>query len=223
MPSNAYINFLNIRIDVLKLIETHNYFSQKKRGRKNLGHLTRSAVVMLCAAWERYNEDLLLEAIVYLSNNIQNINTLNKQIRKTISAKVKADKNETKPIELAGNGWKDVWQHYARSETDILHTPNSSKLKLLFNTYLGIDDYTLLWRTKNPTDIDDFVADRGEIAHNGNQAPYTTLAKLNEYNDLIMENVIEIDSKISIELQKMSGTVLLPWLNKYRENFGENK
>lgn len=217
MPSNAYINFLHIRIDVLKLIETHNYFSEKKKGRKNLGHLTRSAVVMLCAAWERYNEDLLLESITYLSNNIHTINSLNKQIRKTISAKVKADKNETKPIELAGNGWKDVWLNYAKTETNILHTPNSSKLKLLFNTYLGIDDYTLLWKTKNPKDIDDFVADRGEIAHNGNKAPYTTLVKLNDYNDMIMENVIEIDSRIAIELQNMSGAVL-PWTDKYDED-----
>jgi hypothetical protein len=215
MPSNAYINFLHIRIDVLKLIETHSFYVQKKRGRKDLGHLTRSAVVMLCAAWERYNEDLLLESISYLSKVTTDINNLNKQIKKTISAKVKNDKNEIKAIELAGDGWKSVWLSYAMEETELLNTPKSNKLKLLFNTYLGLPDYTALWKTCNPCKIDEFVSERGAIAHNGNQTPYITLTKLKRYHDLIIKNVIAIDSNMALELNKLSGLSLLPWTQNY--------
>lgn len=215
MPSNAYVNFLHIRIDVLKLVETHSFYVQNKRGRKNLGHLTRSAVVMLCAAWERYNEDLLLESISYLSKVTNDVNNLNKQIKKTLSAKVKNDKNEIKPIELAGDGWKSVWLKYAKEETELLNTPKSNKLKLLFNTYLGISDYTTLWRTCTPSDIDDFVSDRGAIAHNGNKTPYITMIKLRQYQDLIIDNVIEIDSNMALELRNLSGLSILPWTQKY--------
>lgn len=215
MPSNAYINFLHIRLDVLKLIETHNFYAQNKRGRKNLGHLTRSALVMLCAAWERYNEDLLLESIEYLSDKISDINNLNKTIKKTISLKVKNDKNEIKPIELAGNGWKNVWINYAKLETNSLHTPKSNKLEQLFHIYLGVTKYTSFWKTANPDEIDKFVSDRGEIAHNGSKATYVTMTKLRKYQDLIVENVIEIDSKIATELKKMSGLSLLPWKQVY--------
>jgi len=116
MPSNSYINFLHIRMDVLKLIETHTDYSKNKPGRKNLGHLTRSAVVMLCAAWERYNEDLLLETIEEICNRINDINLLNDEIKATISQKVKIDKNNNKPIELAGKKFGKVMhlkkQHY---------------------------------------------------------------------------------------------------------------
>ncbi|AYN01752.1 HEPN domain-containing protein [Chryseobacterium sp. 3008163] len=87
MPSDSYITFLQMRVDVLKLIETHSDYSKAKRGRKNLGHLTRSAVVMLCAAWERYNEDLLLESIKYISDNISNASHLNNRIKKQLVQK----------------------------------------------------------------------------------------------------------------------------------------
>ncbi|WP_155958925.1 HEPN domain-containing protein [Flavobacterium limnosediminis] len=215
MPSNAYLNFLHIRVDVLKLIETHSFYTQNRPGRKNLGFLTRSAVIMLCAAWERYNEDLLLESVSYLSQTTNDINNLNKQIKKTISAKVKNDNNEVKPIELAGMGWKDVWYNYAKLETELLHTPKSNKLKLLFSTYLGIANYSSLWKTTDPREIDEFVSDRGEIAHNGNKAKYITMTKLRKYQDLIIDNVIEIDSKMALELKNMAGQTVLPWAQDY--------
>jgi hypothetical protein len=215
MPSNAYINFLHIRIDVLKLIETHSFYVQRKCGRKYLGHLTRSAVVMLCAAWERYNEDLLLESICYLSKVTNDIKNLNKEIRKTICTKVKNDKNELKPIELAGEGWKSVWLDYARLETELLNTPKANKLKLLFSTYLGLPDYTKLWETCNPNEIDEFVSERGAIAHNGNLTPYITLAKFKHYQDLIIKNVIAIDTNMGLELKRLSGLSILPWDKKY--------
>jgi hypothetical protein len=178
---------------------------------------------MLCAAWERYNEDLLLESICYLSNVTSDINKLNKQIKKTISAKVKNDKNEIKPIELAGEGWKSVWLEYATLETELLNTPKSSKLKLLFSTYLGLSDYTTLWETRNPSEIDEFVSDRGAIAHNGNLTPYITLARLKHYQDLITENVIAIDTNMGLELKKISGLAILPWTKKYYEEMGKYK
>ncbi|MCP9750699.1 HEPN domain-containing protein [Ferruginibacter sp. HRS2-29] len=215
MPSSAYINFLHIRIDVLKLIETHNFYTQNKPGRKTLGHLTRSAVVMLCAAWERYNEDLLLESVNYLSDSISDIHQLNKIIKKTISSKVKNDLNEIKPIELAGTGWKAVWLNYAKLETELLHTPKSNRLKLLFHTYLGISDYTSLWQPDCTGKIDDFVSDRGAIAHNGNKASYITMTKLRQYQDLIIDNVIEIDSRMGDELRNMSSQPALPWSKDY--------
>ena len=223
MPSKAYLNFLHIRIDVLKLIETHSVETRNRPGRKSLGHLTRSAVVMLCAAWERYNEDLLLESVAYLCNNILDINLLNKSIRKTISAKVKKDSNETKPIELAGAGWKDVWHEYAKADTELLHTPKSAKLKILFSTYLGINDYTKLWKTQHPIEIDNFVSDRGAIAHNGNKASYITMNTLRKYQDLIIENVIEIDSKMAVELKNMASSANLAWTQVYFKEINRYK
>ncbi|GGB67904.1 hypothetical protein GCM10007424_04860 [Flavobacterium suaedae] len=218
MPSNAYINFLHIRVDVLKLIETYTYYKDNNLGKKGLGHLTRSAIIMLCAAWERYNEDLLLESIQYIGNHVNNIQSLNKKIKKTISKKVRDDKNEIKPIELAGTGWKDIWFEYAKIDTDLLNTPKSEKLKTLFETYLGISDYLSFWNTTNPKEIDKFVSDRGDIAHNGNKASSIRMNKLRKYQDLVVENVIEIDSKMANELKRMTNSSNLAWTQEYYTN-----
>jgi hypothetical protein len=222
MPSNAYLNFLHIRIDVLKLIEVHSNYTKNQRGRKNLGFLTRSAVIMLCAAWERYNEDLLIESISYTSKHIDDINLLDKKIKQTISSKVKLDKNEIKVIELAGLGWKKVWLDYAKLETEMLNTPKSEKLNTLFKKYLGIDNYLNLWKCTSK-EIDDFVSDRGSIAHNGNKAQYITMNKLRKYQDLIIENVIEIDSKIANELKKMTMQLNEPWKIEYYKDLEKYK
>lgn len=215
MPSNSYINFLHIRMDVLKLIETHTDYSKNKPGRKNLGHLTRSAVVMLCAAWERYNEDLLLETIEEICNRINDINLLNDEIKATISQKVKIDKNNNKPIELAGIGWKEVWKSYAFEETALLNTPKGAQLRELFLRYLGILDYTRLWTVNNSTEIDKFVKDRGDIAHNGNKASYIRMTKLRKYQDLVVNNVINIDSNMADKIQLITGSANLPWNKDY--------
>jgi len=207
-----------MRIDVLKLIETHSFYTQNRRGRKNLGHLTRSAIVMLCAAWERYNEDLLLESISYLAITIHDINLLPKEIRKLLSAKVKSDKNEIKPIELAGDGWKTVWLNYAKQEAQLLNTPKSDKLKNLFSRYLGIADFITFWRTGTSSNIDEFVSDRGDIAHNGNRAAYMRMDQLRKYQDLVVDNVIEVDSNMSLELRRMTGLPNLPWIQDYSKD-----
>src|SRR5690606_1402669 len=142
MPSKSYINFLHIRMDVLKLIETHTFYTKTKPNQKSLGHLTRSAIVMLCAAWERYNEDLLLEAIDKICDSITDNKLLNNKIKNSSSSQVKLDKNDNKPIELAGYGWNTVWKSYAAIETKLLHTPKSNNHTALIDTYLGIQDYT---------------------------------------------------------------------------------
>lgn len=170
---------------------------------------------MLCAAWERYNEDLLIDSVNYLCKTVGDVSRLNGQIKKTISKKVKDDKNEIKPIELAGDGWKNVWLAYAKVETEALNTPKSTALNLLFKTYLGIDDYTGMWKRDSRKKIDKFVSDRGEIAHNGAKAAYIHMETLRNYQDLVISNVIEIDSNMARELQMQSSSITIPWSQDY--------
>lgn len=215
MPSDAYINFLHIRIDVIKLIGTHSFYLKNKPNDKSLGFLARSAILMLCAAWERYNEDLLLESIQIITSSLNDIQSLNNQIKKTISSKVVLDKNEIKPIQLAGDGWKNVWLSYATEETKVFNTPKSIKLNTLFKSYLGIDEYTNYWKVGEFRKVDLFVSIRGDIAHNGNKAKNVTMKKVRDYQDLIISNIIEIDSRMATELQSMSTLPNLPWSQDY--------
>lgn len=214
MPSKSYINFLKMRGDVLKLIEIHRYLSNGTRGRKNLGFITRSAIIMLCAAWERYNEDLLLESIDFVCVQVDDISILNKSIKKLLSSKVKIDKNDIKPIELAGFGWKSLWKNYALQEVELLNTPKSFNLNRLFEFYLGISSYSRFWKSST-LEIDAFVKDRGEIAHNGSRAKYITMIQLKKYQELIIQTVINIDSSMSDELVTIAKTSSTSWTKDY--------
>lgn len=223
MPSASYINFLHMRIDVLKLIDTHADYSKNQKGRKTLGHLTRSAVVMLCAAWERYNEDLLIECIDDICASGVDVLDLHQDIRATLSRKVKADKNEMKPIELAGNGWKEVWKNYAKEEVESLNTPSGKNLRKLFNQFLGIGDIAHFWLEKSSHQIDTFVSVRGNIAHNGNKAKYVRMNDLRKYQDLVINNVINIDSQIADHIGAIPGRVNIPWEKLYSKDLSNYK
>ena len=61
---------------------------------------------MLCAAWERYIEDVLLDSAKYLSGNLDSPKTLPKDVQKTIAKEIKKDDHELRCLDLAGDGWK---------------------------------------------------------------------------------------------------------------------
>jgi len=178
---------------------------------------------MLCAAWERYNEDLLLESIDRICLLVDDLHLLNEGIKTSISNKVKTDSHNLKPIELAGLGWKEVWKKYALEETKLLNTPKGNKLRSLFLTYLGIEDYTRLWTVNNSTAVDEFVSDRGNIAHNGNRASYIRMSKLRTYQDLIVSNVIDIDSNMADRIKATTNSRDLPWEKDYYTDLSRYK
>lgn len=214
MPSNSYLDFLELLQDVEQLRNTHFEYSQGKRGKKKLGYLTRSSIVMLCAAWERYCENILLECIdKILDTNIQ-ASALSKHVKEYISEKVRSSKNNIYPIELADNGWKNLWKGYAINETNALNTPNSENLNKLFKRFLGIDDFTLMWHKKSIIQINDFIKTRGEIAHNGSKAKYVRFSVLLKNIELITENAIQIDYLLSQYL-KTQYTVDYTWEESY--------
>ncbi len=222
MPSNSFLDFLILLEDVNKLRETHFKYSQGQRGRKNLGFLTRSAIVMLCAAWERYNENLLLECLDLILDTKIQAKQLSNHIKEYLSLKVRENKNVIYPIELADEGWRNLWKGLATNDTDLLNTPNSENLNKLFKRYLGIPDYTRMWKSNSINKINDFIRTRGHIAHNGTKAKYVRFHILLKQIDLIIDNSIEIDSNISRFLE-LEYSILNSWETRYFRNIRSYK
>lgn len=222
MPSNSYLDFLELLEDVNQLRTTHFEYSKGLRGRKKLGFLTRSSIVMLCAAWERYNENVLLECIdKILETNIE-ATSLSKYVKEYLSSKVKENKSNIYPIELADNGWKNLWKGYAVNETNALNTPNSENLNKLFRRFIGIEDYTLMWHRKSISKTNDFIKVRGEIAHNGSKAKYVRFNKLLDNIETIIDNAIQIDYSLSQHL-KLVFLVPITWEENYYKKLSSYK
>lgn len=202
MPSAAYDTFQAMRKDVVDLISAHYVFEhERSKSTAELGYFVRSAIVMLCAAWERYNEDLLIEAIDIAKAQITSASVLPPEVQKTISGRVKRDKNELSPMDMADGGWKELWRAFAKGETDALNTPNRENLNAMFLAYLGLPEYSRLWTDEGRTTVTKFVQDRGEVAHNGNRARHIDIDELREYQDMIISCVIEVDGKMADELE----------------------
>jgi hypothetical protein len=210
MASTSFNEFRYNMHDAKRLYQAHGVLSLKTPGKKGLGHITRSGVVMLCAAWERYHESVLVEGVSYLSREIHEPKKLPLSVQKYLSAIVKQSMHELKPMELAGNGWRALYVAQAIYETDSLNTPKSEKLKTLYERLAGVPDVSTFW-TIGAQLIDDFVSTRGDIAHNGRKSQYITASTLNYYINMIQGAAAEHDRKFCDYLKAASGANVQPW------------
>lgn len=210
MASSAFNEFRYNVLDARRLHQAHGIVSAGTPGKKGLGHLTRSGVVMLCAAWERYNESVIVEAVCYLAKEVRDPNNLPLSVRKYLSTIIKQHVHELKPMELAGDGWRTLYVAQATDETSLLNTPKSGKLKVLYERLAGLPDVSAFW-TIGVKPVDDFVSARGEIAHNGRNAPYINAGTLLYYIDMIEKVTAEHDNKFCDYLRGASGSTCQPW------------
>jgi hypothetical protein len=217
MPSSSLLNFeKNLITDVNRLIKSHSDLNHDGLGRRGLGHITRSGVVMLCAAWERYIEDVLIDSVNYLTGDIDLPTQLPTEIQKTISKEIKRDKDELRCLALAGAGWKDFYLECIKAKCERLNTPKSTLINSLFKEYTGLDEISSSW-SKGATEIDDFVSERGAIAHTGCEAKYINIGDLKKYKQLIELTILETDNYLADHLQELSSSGKSPWRRRNKK------
>lgn len=99
MPSNALAKFeSNLLVDVDRLIESHGQLNHQGMGRRGLGHITRSGVLMLCAAWELYLEEVLVESARIIIDRAASPDDLPRKVQQEIAKAVRESKHELKPL-----------------------------------------------------------------------------------------------------------------------------
>lgn len=211
MPSKAFTRYKSKLIsDVNALIETHAELNPPGRGRRSLGHITRGAVVMLCAAWEIYLEEVIRDSVRYLSEHTPEPKVLPKAAAKELSKFVKNHDHELKPLDLAIDGWKITYQSLADVLIASFNTPKSGPANELFRRTLGVSCVSDWWSVGTET-VDDFVSVRGEIAHRGSDANYTTLVDLQKYLEQINTSVLDTDNALCDYLKSCDGAPDSPW------------
>ena len=197
-------------VDVDRLISSHEKLSPNGSGKRGLGHITRSGVVMLCAAWELYVEDLLIECTKYLSNETFKPLDLPKPVQKHLAKRIRENKNELKLLELGGSGWREVYVTYCQNEVRAINTPKTTIIEPIYEKFIGLKELSNIW-TVGGQYITDFVSVRGNIAHNGRSAPYINLCELVEYNDCIKLTAKEMDNQICDYIFNLVTATVQPW------------
>lgn len=164
--------------DIGVLLGLHEMIGGSKPGRRrNVDVLNRAGIVLLCAFWEAFCEDLADEALRQLLKNAGSPEALPEPLRKVIANEIKLDKNELSPWRLAGDGWRKLLTDRAETmrveRNRALNTPKADEIRRLFATTIGLSDVTSYWHWKNTTAaqararLDRYVTLRGDIAHRG--------------------------------------------------------
>ncbi|WP_156184754.1 HEPN domain-containing protein [Allosalinactinospora lopnorensis] len=165
--------------DVSNLIEFHAKETGSARGRRrpDIQIVSRSAVVMTCAYWEAFCEDLAAEALQHLAEHTLQGTALPKELKKSLKRSLLGEQDELAIWSLADDGWRTVLRSRAQllvSDDDTsLNTPKSRQVKEFFQRNVGMSDITKHWCWhKNPQSrttkrLDEFVTLRGSIAHRG--------------------------------------------------------
>lgn len=203
MPSKSYSTFLKNYKQVNKLKKAYEEELHKnpKRGKRDLDHYTRAAIMFLCSSFEVYFEDVLEESCKILANSYAHVDDLPKQVKKTISKHVRDSNNELEPCIFANN-WKAYYLELVSDGIKGLNTPKMHNIEKYVSKYLGMNN--LFDTTTYPfASIDDIITERGEIAHRLYGKTYIKEVVLIEDCDTIRDAVKEIDMTLYQELPKI--------------------
>jgi len=211
MPSNSRALFRDKLLpDVANLEEAHASLSPNGRGRRGLGYITRSGVVILCASLELYFEEVIVESAEFLVKSADSPDFLPLSIKRRICNTVKGDKDELGALRLCGMGWKEVYLESVRKEVERLNSPKYERINAITSGWLDLTDISSGWRHSRDT-LNEFVALRGEVAHRGADARYVRVQDLRELKSIVDDIVVDTDRMLCDHLAVLSSNNRRPW------------
>ena len=212
MPSKARQNFESYPLkDIDLLMETHREWHTGKG--KPYTVLTRSGIFLLCAAFELFCEEIIRESVFQIVKNKNHPNDLCDNIKKSLAAAAKSDKNELAVLRLSGDGWKDYYIERTNLDIQSLNTPSSKNIVDLFKKLTDIDVSSVF--SPIDADLDKFIKKRGDIAHKGSRAGHVSMKDLEADYEFICGVVSNLDNYLIEPLLELSGT--RPWYRRDAE------
>ncbi len=175
----------------------------------------RAAIILLCAAWEAYVEDLARDTLSHLIANIKEADELPLALKKRIAKGIKESRHDLSPWQLAGGSWRQFVLDRFGEDVEGLHSPKSGKIRQLYADWLGVDDVTSCWNWEyfEPSGvcslIDGFVETRGAMAHGRPSKHTLSLNLLAYWQLLVVECSFRMSNEMDIKLAKICGSN--PW------------
>ncbi|KUL48994.1 HEPN domain-containing protein [Streptomyces sp. NRRL S-1521] len=206
--------------DIERLIEFHEKETGSARGRRRpeIQVVSRSAVVLTCASWEAFCEDLAAEALNHLADHAQKAADLPTEVQKTLKKLLLSEPHELAIWNLADDGWRaalrDRAVQLAKDDDRSLNTPKPDPVKGFFAQNVGIGDITATWKWhKNSPErtsqlLLDFVVLRGSIAHRRSPKGGVLKTDATKGLDLVQRLAAKSAEAVSAHLKKHTGVAL---------------
>jgi RiboL-PSP-HEPN len=206
--------------DVDRLLEIHEKLTGVGRGyRADVEVLNKSAIVLLCAVWEAYCEDLADEALRHLVSHSADPSALPKLLKQNIAKELKSNPNELAVWQLAGSGWKTHLEgrmNALKERRDFdWNNPKTVHVEKVFEHAVGTRGVTLAWHWKHVSassagkKLDKMVELRGDIAHRGKAAEKVKKFHVVRYLTHINRLVETTDDRMREEVTRI--TKKSPW------------
>lgn len=206
--------------EVEDLIEIHRRIAGKSPGRKfGLNSLNKSSIILLCAGWEFYIEDLLENSFNYLLTKSTSHNQFAAKVLVQASQFLVDDNDKRRVWELAGSGWKRVIEEYKnnvlKQEINFFHVPRTDNINELFEKILGIKSITsnFFWNQMSNEKalflLDEFVNLRGEISHKVKTKNKVWKKDIIFYKNFLSKLAIIMHNRVTDHLDYSTGSK--PW------------
>lgn len=176
MTESPSLIFKENLTEVNQLMAMHAALVGKGLGRKHrVEVLNKSAILFACASFEAFIEDLARRSFDHLVSKSQNHTALPKAILQSIATTLRADKNEIKIWDLAGDGWRTVAEHHKHNlilkHIGPFNTPKPHNIESLLKELTGFPETYPIWKWQGMSTaaskkkLKDFVKLRGSLAH----------------------------------------------------------
>ncbi len=216
MGSQARSKFEQSRADVQRLLEIHQDLGGSGPGRRaRLEVLNKAGVVLVCALWEAYCEDLADEALNAIVTKATDSTALPRAFRETIAKDLKAENDKLAVWRLADGGWR---QELVRRRAALtltrnrnLNTPKHMVVDALFAATVGAGPVSAAWSWSNMTPmrarnkLDRYVTLRGDIAHRGRTKGGVLKDHVSDFLGHITGLVASTDLSINRHIRQLLG------------------
>ena len=128
----------------------------------------RAALVVLCASWETYIEDVVTEAIKRITEAPECSGRSTPWSEKQAGGTGQVQKR--RPMASGGDGWRKCARDLVVAETEQMNTPSVQQVTKLLSLVLGIDDALgqCSWSHMAPDTIKEYLGGKGS----GNREEY---------------------------------------------------
>jgi hypothetical protein len=229
--SEAARTFMTSSEEIAQLRAIHEEISGIGKGRRDLEVLNKSGIVLLCAIWEAYCEDVADLALHHLLSHLQDPSALPEGLRRQIAKELKEEKHDLSPWWLAGDGWKvhlrDRLTVLRKQRNRQWSNPSATKVDEWFEDALGIvkiSDSWHWWRVNTRMArrrLNLVVALRNDIAHRGTTLKYVEKVRVTLALNHVRRVVEATDAKVASELKSM--TSVEPFADAAPEKKGRGK
>jgi hypothetical protein len=186
-----------------RLLSIHSAVGGSRPGRRyRLEILNKSAIVLACAFWEAFVEDLTADALLHLAKHADNAGVVPNELRKSILKDLQARKHELALWDIADDKWRDLLRERARKIVEVsdrtLSNPSSEKVDDFFCRQAGLTRISDSWRwpgtsaDKARQKLDGFVQLRNVIAHRGGPRDATVTKRDAEHALALIDRIADL-------------------------------